>query len=157
MKSVSFLLRAAFWILACEAIGTLGALWVSTEISTWYAFLHQPSFRPPNWVFGPVWGVLYALLGIIGMRLWSAKKKDPIAQRIFFWQLFLNGIWTPIFFGAHNVLGALVVIAILDLSVIVLLRRLWRSDRISAFLLVPYLSWLLFATILNTAILQLNS
>ena len=153
--------RGSVWkfvvgILGCEAVGFLGSWFTFAEIPTWYASLNRPWFQPPNWLFGPVWTLLYALMGIAAARLWSVKRADDGLKRLFLGQLFLNFLWTPVFFGAHNLLGGLLIILAMDVCVAALIRRLWRADRTSAILLFPYLAWILFATLLNTAILHLN-
>jgi tryptophan-rich sensory protein len=96
-------------------------------------------------------------MGIAGTRIWTATKQGDVLRKLFGAQLLLNALWTPVFFGAHNLPGALVTVLAMDAAVIALLLRLWRQDRVAFWLLVPYLAWILFATCLNAAILTLNS
>ena len=144
------------WILLCEGAGIAGSFVTIAEIPTWYASLNMPSWQPPSWIFGPVWTTLYFLMGIAGARIWAATKQNDLSRRLFGAQLFLNAFWTPVFFGAHNLLGALVIILAMDILVLVLLFRLRQNDRTAAWLLAPYFAWILFATALNAVILALN-
>jgi len=143
-------------VVICQGAGIAGSFFTIAEISTWYASLAKPSWQPPNWLFGPVWTTLYTLMGIVGVRIWAMTTPGDALRRLFGAQLLLNALWTPIFFGAHNLLGALIMILALDLVVVGLLSTLWRQDRISFWLLVPYMAWILFATCLNAVILTLN-
>ncbi len=146
----------ALWILGCEAIGFTGSFWTVSTIPTWYVSLDLPSWQPPSWLFGPVWTMLYLLMGIAGARIWTNTQNGDVTRKLFVGQLFLNALWTPVFFGAHNLLGGLVLILALDCTVFALLRRLHTHDRASMALLMPYFAWILFATGLNAAILALN-
>lgn len=144
-------------IAICQSAGIIGSLFTIAEIPTWYATLSVPSWQPPSWLFGPVWTTLYALMGIAGARIWAKTSSGDTLRRLFGVQLLLNTLWTPVFFGVHNLLGALVIILALDAVVATLVLQLWRRDRTAYWLLVPYLAWILFATCLNAVILTLNS
>ena len=107
---------AALFVLGCELVGIAGALTTETGDSSWYAGLDKPPFNPPGWLFGPVWTVLYALMGIAAFRVWRAGTERAEVRRalgLFAAQLVLNGIWTPIFFGAESIVGGAVVIVLL--------------------------------------------
>ncbi len=149
-------LEYVFGILVCQSAGIVGSLFTLEEVSTWYVTLSMPSWQPPNWLFGPVWTLLYTFMGIAGARIWGSTKRGDGLRVLFGAQLFLNALWTPVFFGAHNLLGGLVILLVLDVAVIALLYRLKTQDLASMALLVPYLAWILFATCLNAAILILN-
>lgn len=120
----------------------------------WYAALAKPSFNPPNWVFGPVWSVLYVFIAIAGWRTW--QRRAGASMRIWTSQLVLNFLWSPVFFGAQLIGPALIVILLLLVSILLFVIHVWKSDRLSALLFVPYAAWVAFATLLNAAILQLN-
>lgn len=146
-------------ILVCQSAGGLGVLTTETGSSSWYASLAKPSFQPPGWLFGPVWTTLYTLMGI---AVWRVVRVSPRtrgvrwALALFALQLVLNAAWSPVFFGAHAIGAALVILSALALVLVATIVTFWRIDRPAAFLLVPYLAWVSFATILNATILHLN-
>jgi tryptophan-rich sensory protein len=141
-------------------IGFIGSLFTtSASLNNWYANLNKPSFNPPNWIFGPVWTTLYILMGIAVFLVWQ-KGLDNIFVRLaiicFIIQLTLNAAWTPLFFGLRSPLAGLVDIILL-LSAINLTTLLFlRISKPAAVLLVPYMLWVLFATILNASIFLMN-
>lgn len=137
-------------ILAVVAAGSLlGASFVPGE---WYAALAKPAWTPPNWLFGPVWTVLYAIIGFVGARkfLHGGQRGLWVAQ------MALNLIWSPLFFGAHLMTVALVVIVATTLTVAAFIAREWNADRLSAALFIPYLVWLAYATSVNAGTVWLN-
>lgn len=146
-------------------LGTLSGLSSMSGFEDWYGELNKPIFNPPNWIFVPAWTILYILMGgSIGI-VWQtiAKGRYPIivkfAKRgmtLFLIHFIFNLAWTPIFFGLHKPVLALVVIIIILIFIIILIRHFFRLDRIAAFLLIPYLIWVSFATALNIAIVVLN-
>lgn len=121
----------------------------------WYASLAKPPFNPPNWVFAPVWSLLYILIAIAGWRTWQRPPGNR-AMRAWAAQLVLNCLWSPTFFGAKMMGVALVVILLLLVSIVVFIARTWNSDRLSAWLFVPYAAWVAFASLLNASLLLLN-
>jgi translocator protein len=122
---------------------------------TWYASLVKPSFNPPNWLFGPVWTVLYAMVGIGGWRLWRARIGGWPA-RLWTAQLALNFLWSPVFFGWHRIgLGLAIIVALLAV-ILLFIGQTWRRERVAALLFLPYAAWVAFASLLNGAIFQLN-
>ena len=141
-------------------VGIMGSLFMTADtLGNWYANLHKPSFNPPNWIFGPVWTTLYILMGISAFLVWRKgleNKLVRVALVCFIVQLFLNAIWTPLFFGLHSPLLGLIDIILLlsaiDLTTILFLR----ISKPAALLLVPYVLWVLFATILNASIYLSN-
>lgn len=144
-------------VLLCNAVGIAGALFTSTD-TAWYQGLTKPAFQPPGWLFGPVWTLLYTLMGVVLFRL-VERRAEPGARALlglFGLQLVLNGIWSPIFFGAQSLGAALAVILVLDGVVAALLMKARRVDRVSSWLLSPYLAWIAFATVLNATLLALN-
>ncbi|MFD1981524.1 TspO/MBR family protein [Mesorhizobium newzealandense] len=121
----------------------------------WYASLAKPPFNPPNWVFGPAWTLLYALIAIAGWRTWLHEPTGA-AMKIWGVQLFLNFLWSPTFFGARMVGLAFVVIVLLLASIVLFIASVWNRDRTSGWLFVPYAAWVAFATLLNASLLWLN-
>lgn len=145
-------------ILLAAAAGAIGSLATVANIPTWYALLEKPAFNPPNWIFGPVWTLLYLLMGISLYLVWTAKykrNKKP-AFTAFGVQLVLNTAWSLAFFGMHSPWAGLAVIIALWASITVTMRLFWPISRTAAYLLAPYLLWVSFATILNIAIAALN-
>lgn len=121
----------------------------------WYQSLAKPSFNPPNWVFAPVWSILYVIIGAVGARTWLSFRRT-MAMRLWFAQLILNFAWSPLFFGLRDPSSALIVILGLLVAVIGFMAASWRQDRTASLLFTPYLAWVAFATALNTAIVTLN-
>lgn len=140
--------------------GGIGSYFTSGAINTWYATLQKPVFNPPNWVFGPVWTLLYILMGISVYLYWIAiarKKRSITGLIIFDIQLILNTLWSLVFFGLKNPLLALVVIVMLLATIFLTIRIFVRENRLAGYLLIPYILWVTFATILNFWIFILNS
>ena len=121
----------------------------------WYRSLAKPAFNPPDWVFAPVWSLLYAIIGVVGARTWLALRRS-MAMRLWFAQMVFNFAWSPVFFGLHDPTSAMIVILGLLVSVAAFIAVSWRQDRTAALLFAPYLAWVAFATALNAAILLLN-
>lgn len=142
----------------CLLVGALGAAVTATSVDSWYTGIAKPSFNPPNAVFGPVWTVLYVLMAVAAWRVWRIADRDrargPLA--LFALQLALNLGWSVAFFGVRSVGSALLVILALDLAVLATGLKFRRIDGLAAALLVPYLAWIAFATVLNLAIWRLN-
>lgn len=126
---------------------------------TWYQSLNHPSFTPPSWVFGPVWTILYLMIAIVAYRIVYAAQTPCKAPALALWalQIALNTLWTPVFFGAQNLGGAMIYIGLLWVTICLLIRVTRQVDRFSAFLLLPYLAWVSFAGVLNFAFWSLNS
>ena len=121
----------------------------------WYAGLVKPSFNPPAWLFGPVWKVLYVLIAIAGWRVWQ-RDRSGWPMKLWWAQLALNFLWTPVFFGAHQLGLALVVILLMLAAILAFIATAWRLDRVAAWLFVPYAAWVAFASVLNGSIWMLN-
>lgn len=138
------------------AAGLIGSLVTTPAIPTWYATLIKPSFSPPNWLFGPVWTLLYILMGVALYRVVAKTSWRHPAIKLFLIHLVLNTFWSIAFFGLKSpLLGFLVILALLTM-IAAIIRKFYRLDTIAAYLLIPYLAWVTFATILNLAIWQLN-
>jgi len=124
----------------------------------WFAALDKPAIYPPPAAFGIVWTVLYVLIGLalaLVCAAWGARYRLP-AIFAFVLQLALNLAWSPVFFGAHKISLALMILVGLDLAVLLAMVLFWKVRRVAALLLLPYLAWILFATVLNWQFLQLN-
>ena len=139
-------------------LAALPGLLVPESIEGWYSTLIRPSFAPPDRLFGPVWTVLYWLMGISAGLVWSRPERDEVksALMLFGAQLLLNASWTVVFFGLHAPLFALGVIILLLVLIAMTMRAFFPIHRIAAWLLVPYLLWVAFATALNAAYVVLN-
>jgi len=146
-------------VLPVAAASVLGSLATMPNIPTWYAGLAKPGFTPPNWLFGPVWTLLYAMMAYAMWRILSLPASLPgrsTAIATFFVQLGLNALWSWAFFGAHSPAAGLVVILALMVAIIATIRAFWPLDRVAAYLLMPYLAWVAYATALNAAVWRLN-
>jgi translocator protein len=143
----------------CFAVAFLGSLFTFSSIPTWYAQLNKPFFNPPNWIFGPVWTILYFLMAISLYIVWSKNSKNKNKEdaiKIFIFQLILNLLWSLIFFGLHQPLWALITIYLLWASIYMTIKSFYKISKTSSYLLVPYILWVSFASILNLAIVLLN-
>jgi translocator protein len=147
-------------IAAPLAIGALGSYFTISEIKSWYQTINKPSFNPPSYVFGPVWTILYILIGISFFFIWqnntATSKLKTTAIALFVTQLVLNFLWSVLFFNQHQIGWALVDIVLLWLSILLMILSFAKINILSAWLLVPYISWVSFATILNYNIWILN-
>lgn len=145
------------------APGSIGSYATAPAIDGWYSTLILPFFNPPNWVFGPVWTILYFLIGVSFYLLWRGRKGkgkhneyDKRTFELFITQIILNGLWSLVFFGLKMPLLALITILTIVVLVFTLILRLAKNYQVAAYLLVPYLYWLSFATVLNFSIVLLN-
>jgi translocator protein len=142
-------------ILICQGVGLLGALFTAPAISSWYSTISKPWFTPPNWLFAPAWTLLYLLMAIALFIIWQKKEKRR-ALTIFFIQLFLNFLWSMLFFGLKNPLLAFLDILLLVLTISLTVKIFYSKSKIAAFLLLPYLLWTIYASLLNLGIIILN-
>ncbi len=139
-------------------IGGIAGMFTSEAIPGWYASLNQPSFNPPNWVFGPVWTTLYTILGISFFLIWKlpSSKERNLAILVFFVQLLLNFCWSFFFFYFKMIGLALIDILALWAMIVVMLVRFYKLKPIASYINIPYLLWVSFATALNMAYFFLN-
>lgn len=149
--------RLLLCLLAPQLAGGLGSIFTAGNINSWYIYLKRPFFAPPNWLFGPVWLILYFLMGLAAYLVWQkgGRRATPVLQ-LFWWHLALNFLWTPVFFGLHNLGLAFLVIIALWLSIVILTLSFYKLHKTAAWLLLPYLLWVSFASILNFAFWRLN-
>jgi benzodiazapine receptor len=145
-------------ILICEGVGFLGTIFTISSIPTWYVALHKASFNPPSWIFGPAWTTLYLLMGVSLFLILQKKlkKQRNFLLILFSVQLFLNFLWSVIFFGMHLPLVALLEISLLWISIALLIVDFWKFSKSAAILLIPYLCWVSFASVLNLFVALLN-
>lgn len=152
-------LKALICIIGCELVGILGTPFTINSIPTWYASLNKPFFAPPNWIFGPVWTLLYFLMGLslylVINKGWK-KKVVKNATIVFLAQLLANFLWSPIFFGLKSPFLGLINIVIMWILIVITIKKYYSISKLAAYLLIPYLLWVSFATILNAYILFLN-
>lgn len=138
------------------AAPAIGAIWPPGE---WFQSLAKPSWNPPSWLFGPVWTVLYLFMAVAAWRVWDrggyAKQRGPLT--LYFIQLALNAAWTPVFFGAHQLLTAFILITVMWVAILLTFLSFRRVDGVAGKLFVPYLAWVTFATVLNGVIWRMNS
>ena len=133
----------------------IGGLFTASSVSSWYVTLNKPSFNPPSWVFGPVWTILYLLMGISLYLVWSKKFSKP-AFIFFGVQLFLNALWSILFFGIKSPLFAFIGITLLWTAIFITIIYFYKLNKLSSYLLIPYILWVSFAAVLNFAIFLLN-
>jgi len=153
------LLKLAVSLLVCLGAGWIGSIFTTPSIPTWYAGLAKPSFNPPNGVFGPVWTLLYLLMGIALFLVWRKAPQAPgagLALVLFLVQLALNVLWSILFFGLRSPLLGLVDILLLWAAILATMLLFFRVSPAAGALLVPYLLWVSFASVLNFAIWRLN-
>ncbi|MDQ3855777.1 MAG: tryptophan-rich sensory protein [Chloroflexota bacterium] len=146
-------------IAVCQAAGGVGVVFTSESVRTWYPTLRKPSFNPPSWVFGPVWTILYLLMGIslfLTRRARQEGRQPATAVPVFAVQLVLNSLWSFLFFRLRSPGAALVEIVILWAAIALTVRATYKLSKVAALLLLPYLLWTSFAAALNFSIWRLN-
>lgn len=157
-------LALALAILAVEVVGASGAIFTASGLASWYPSLVQPDLAPPNWVFGPVWTTLFALMGVATWLVWRragdeserVRRGARFAVGVFAAHMVVNVAWSGVYFGLQSLFWGLVVIAVLWLVIVASMAAYWRVDRRAALLLIPYLVWVSFASYLNYAFWALN-
>ena len=153
------IIRSFISIVICFLIGALSAFAIKSSANTWYATLDKPGFTPPNWLFTPVWSILYVIMGIAAGIVWARgfyHKWVKTALYHFGFQLLFNGLWSIVFFGFKRPLWGLMIL--LTLIILILLTIKWFKviNKTAAYLLIPYLIWICYITIINFSIWQLN-
>jgi len=146
-KSLLLFLCATF------AVASIGAV---APPDAWFAALNKPAFNPPSWVFAPVWTLLYVLMAVAAWRVYVRRSFD---RALVCWcvQLALNAVWSPIFFRWHDLFAAVVDIVALLIAILITTLLFWRRDRIAAGLMLPYVLWVGFATVLAVTIWRINT
>ncbi|HEX8746647.1 MAG TPA: TspO/MBR family protein [Pyrinomonadaceae bacterium] len=146
-------------IAICFSAAGIGSLFTDPEIGGWYARIEKPSWTPPNWVFGPVWSVLYLMMAVAAWLVWKEKgfagAAAPLA--LFGAQLVFNALWSILFFGMHRMGLALLDIILLWSAILATLLSFWRVSPAAGALMIPYLLWVTYASALNYSIWRVNS
>ncbi|TDQ06943.1 TspO/MBR family protein [Pedobacter metabolipauper] len=146
-------------LLITLSIGAGGAFLTAQSVKTWYPYINKPSFNPPNWVFGPMWTLLYILMAISAYLVWQKRKQIehlPRTMAIYFIQLVLNLFWSFLFFYSHLLGAAFYEICALLIAIIVNARVFYKIDKTAGLLYIPYILWVSFATLLTYNIFKLN-
>ena len=141
------------------AVGAISGFFTATGVESWYQTINKPSWNPPGWIFGPVWTTLYVMMGIAFFLVWKSDSSDILkktAITLFTIQLVLNFFWSFIFFDQHQIGWALVEIIAMWIFILLTIFAFGNVSKLAAWLLVPYISWVSFATILNYTIWKLN-
>ncbi len=160
MKQLSLTIKIAVSIVVILCLG-IGSGWISgSGITNWYNTLNKPFFQPPSWIFGPAWTILYTLMGISFALIWhdtsSPQANKNTAIRLFLFQMVLNLIWSPVFFAMEQPLMAFVIIVIMWIAIATTIQSFITIQPKAAYLLIPYLMWVTFASVLNASIVYLN-
>jgi len=153
------ILKLVVSIVACQCAGLIGSIFTMPAIPTWYETLAKPSFTPPSWLFAPAWITLYVLMGVAAFLIWRKGldiRNVKSALIIFLVQLVLNALWSAIFFGAKSLIGGAVVIVLLWIAILFTILRFFKISAAAGGLLIPYILWVSFASVLNISILALN-
>ena len=152
------LLGLGAFLALCLGVSAIGGWVTADSVGTWYQTLRKPSFNPPNWVFAPVWGLLYIMIALAGWRVWRSRgvAGARAGMTAYAAQLAVNLAWTLLFFGCHRIGIALAEIVLLLAAISVTAVLFWRIDRVAGWLLVPYAAWVAFAGLLNFALWRLN-
>lgn len=147
-----------FFLLLCISGEILASLLTETTVTTWYPTLVKPDWTPPNWLFGPVWTVLYIFIAIAGWLIYLEPPSEARTKALWLWgiQLFLNVAWSGFFFTLKSPLLGLIDISLLLLALIMTIYWASKVSRVAAGLLTVYLLWVLFAAALNLTIFRLN-
>lgn len=158
-KRLSDIIKLLISLAACFGAGFIGSLFTRAAIPNWYILLEKPSFTPPNWLFAPVWFLLYILMGISAFLVWRKGTKVFHVREgliIFIIQLVLNTLWSYAFFGLKSPLWGLVVIVPLWTAILLTMINFYRVSRTASLLLIPYILWVSYATALNFSIYLMN-
>jgi tryptophan-rich sensory protein len=153
------IIKLAVSILICLSAGFVGSIFTTPSIPGWYASLQKPSFSPPNWLFAPVWTILYALMGISLYIIWSrGLQNNKVKNAVFAFgiQLLLNTLWSILFFGLKSPFLAFLEIIILWFAILITIIKFYKISKKAGLLLLPYIFWVSFALILNFFIVKLN-
>ena len=151
-KILSFLL----FLIVTFSASFIGAFATLNYKEPWYSLLIKPSFNPPDWVFGPVWTTLYLLMTIAIWKVWQSNFRNINIVYIYFIHLFFNTMWSIVFFVFHNILLAFMIIIVLIGFILYLMIQYKKINPLSFYLMIPYLSWCIFASVLNFSILIIN-
>jgi len=152
------LLEIFLSILLAQATGLLGSIFTITGLESWYGGLTKPAWNPPNWLFAPVWTLLFTLMGVASYIIWRyyPKKEAKKALVLYLIHLPVNIFWSVLFFGLQSPLLALIEIVIMWVLILLIIIKFYKVKKIAGYLLIPYLAWVSFATLLNFTIVIIN-
>ena len=154
----TLVIKCIIGISVCLGLGFVSGILSGSGLVEWYQTLNKPFFQPPSWVFGPAWTILYTLMGISIARIWhlnnSLQKNKEI--KLFVSQFAINLIWSPVFFAFRQPLIALIIIIVMLILIAMTIHSFKKIDKLAAILLLPYILWVSFATLLNASIVYLN-
>jgi translocator protein len=150
-------MRLILCIIVCLGAAVLGSLWTTPALRPWYASLSKPSWTPPNWLFGPVWTILYVAMAIAAWRVWQKVGLTAVPMQLFVLQLLLNVGWSAVFFRLRSPGLAFAEIVMLWLAILATSIGFWKVVPAAGWLLLPYLIWVSYATALNFSIWRLNA
>lgn len=159
MTYMSRLVTFSLSLFLTLSVAFIGSFVTVSSLPTWYEALEKPPFTPPNEIFAPVWTILYMLMSVALYRVWRESAQNPLVRSaiwLFFLQLALSALWSILFFGFKNPLAALVDIIILLVLIALTIKKFYAQDHLAAWLLLPYLFWVAFATYLNASLWYLN-
>ena len=152
--------RIVIGVIICLAVGYLSGMVTRASITTWYPTLVKPSFNPPNWIFAPVWTSLYVMMGIAAGLIWNQipSQKEAVTRALQFFaiQLVLNALWSYLFFGMHNLMLATIEVVLLWLMIFETYSQFAKINKTASYLMLPYLAWVSFASVLTASIWWLN-
>lgn len=152
VKSAAVLLLS---LVLCGIVAGFGAMFTVEGVGGWYSTIRRPSWTPPDWLFGPVWTCLYIMMAVAAWLVWK-RWANWKRLAVYIFQLALNCLWTPIFFGLHLIGLSCIIIVLLELSITATILMFWPVSRAAALMLTPYLLWVGFACFLNIEIWRLN-
>ncbi len=158
-KGLNNWIKLTICLAVCIGSGFIGSFFTRGSIKTWYVFLEKPPFTPPGWLFAPVWFLLYVLMGVSAFLVWRVGLNQFHVREglvIFIIQLVLNSLWSFAFFGLKSTIGGLLVIVPLWTAILLTIINFYRISKAAAYLLLPYILWVSFATVLNFHIYILN-
>ena len=147
--------RRSLFLFLVLVVGAGWALGVSNVPGAWYGSLQKPTFNPPNWVFAPTWTVLYVMIAVAGWRTYL-RDVHSRAMHLWFAQMMLNFLWSPVVFRLHSLALGLVVILTLFATIVTFIALRWKEDTMAAGLFIPYAAWVAFASLLNYSLFHLN-
>jgi tryptophan-rich sensory protein len=152
--------RVAIVVVICLVVGYVSGMVTRTSITTWYPTLVKPSFNPPNWIFAPVWTSLYVMMGVAAGFIWNqiTTQKAAVTKALQFFtiQLVLNALWSYLFFGLHNLMLATIEVVLLWLMIFETYSQFAKINKTASYLMLPYLAWVSFASVLTASIWWLN-
>lgn len=157
MKNKKILTYIGF-ILVCQMAGIIGSLFTAPAVKGWYTTINKSPLNPPSWVFAPVWTTLFIMMGVAVSIIWLSGKNETRSKalKVFFIQLFLNTLWSIIFFGLKNPPLAFIEIVVLWFAILYTIILFRKIDKKASYLLIPYILWVSFASVLNLSIAILN-